>query len=262
MSAGNMLQKSPGLLPRLIVALVIAAGSGSLNAQVLEQSIATETGITRDAAQAQQQINQVDEQTQALIDEYRRTISETESLRIYNNQMQAIVNNQESEIVSINRQLEGLETTNREVVPLMIQMAERLGQLVRADLPFRLEERIRRADGLVNLLDQSDITTSEKYRLIVEAYQAEMEYGRTMEGYRGALPDGQQVEFLRVGRTLLFWQSLDGSETGWWNPNQRQFERLADRYRLPVSDGLAIARNQVAPDLIRLPVPAPVAAEN
>jgi hypothetical protein len=240
---------------------VLAVCAFGANAQVLDRSIDTENRITREAAQAQQQINRVDEETQQLIDQYRRTISETESLRIYNNQLQAIVNNQEAEIVSINEQLDGLESTNREVVPLMIDMARRLGQLVRADLPFRLEERIRRADNLINILDHSDITTSEKYRLILETYQAEIEYGRTTEAYRGALPDGQQVEFLRIGRTLLYWQSLDGRDTGWWNPAERRWERLSDRYRLPVSDGLAIARNQVAPDLVRLPVPAPVAVE-
>ncbi|MCA1780184.1 MAG: DUF3450 domain-containing protein, partial [Xanthomonadaceae bacterium] len=105
------------------------------------------------------------------------------------------------------------------------------------------------------------VTTSEKFRRILEAYQSELELGRTTEGYRGRLPDGQQVDFLRIGRTLLFYQSLDGSRTGWWNPNSRQYEELGDRYRLPVSDGLAIAQNQVAPDLVRLPVPAPTEAE-
>jgi len=238
--------------------LIVATG---LSAQVLERSIETENRISRQAAEAQEQINQIDEETQQLIDEYRRVIAESESLRLYNDQMQAIVNNQEEEKASINEQLDGLEETNRDVVPLMIEMAERLGQLVRADLPFRLDERTGRADNLVDLLDQSDITNAEKYRLIIEAYQGEIEYGRTTEAYRGALPDGQQVEFLRIGRTLLYWQSLDGNDTGWWNPNERRFERLSDEYRLPVSDGLAIAKNQVAPDLIRLPVPAPVQGE-
>lgn len=241
----------------LMLGAGLAVGATLVHAQVLDRSIETENRITRQAAQAQQQINQLDEETQQLVEEYRRVINETDSLRTYNRQMQAIVDNQISEIESINNQLEGLEQTNRDVVPLMIEMAERLEQLVRADVPFRLEERLERAENMVDLLDRSDITTSEKYRLILEAYQAEMEYGRTMEAYRGALPDGQQVEYLRIGRTLLFWQSLDGKSTGWWNPNSREVERLGDRYRLSVSDGISIARNQIAPDLIRLPVPAP-----
>jgi len=245
-----------------LLGAALAIGAAGAQAQVLDRSLDTENRITREAAQAQQQINRVDEETQQLIDQYRRTISEVQSLTIYNDQLQSIVNNQESEIASINEQLEGLESTNREVVPLMIQMAERLGQLVQADMPFRLQERSDRARRLVNMLDDSNITTSEKYRLILEAYQAEIEYGRTTEAYSGSLPDGQRVEFLRIGRTLLYWQSGDGRDTGWWNPNTRQFETLGDQYRLPVNDGLAIARNQVAPDLIRLPVPAPVAAED
>ncbi len=245
----------------LLGAALTISASGA-HAQVLDRSIDVENRITREAAQAQQQINRVDEETQQLIDQYRRTISEVQSLTIYNNQLEAIVNNQEAEIASINEQLSGLESTNREVVPLMIEMASRLGQLVSADMPFRLDERSSRAQRLVNMLDDSDITNSEKYRLILEAYQAEIEYGRTTEAYTGTLPDGQRVEFLRIGRTLLFWQATDGSDTGWWNPTNRQFERLGAEYRLPVSDGLAIAKNQVAPDLIRLPVPAPVPAES
>ena len=241
-------------------ALVLSAVSAQ--AQVLDRSIDTENRITREAAQAQQQINRVDEETQQLIDQYRRTISEANSLKIYNDQLQSIVTDQEREIASINEQLEGLEETNRDVVPLMIDMANRLGQLVEADMPFRLEERTDRARRIVSMLDDSDITDSEKYRLIVEAYQGEIEYGRTTEAYAGELPDGKRVQFLRIGRTLLFWQAMDGTDTGWWNPSNRQFEQLGPEYRLPVSDGLAIARNQVAPDLIRLPVPAPVAAEN
>ncbi len=244
-----------------VLGAALAVSTWGVHAQVLDRSIDMENRITREAAQAQQQINQVAEETQTLVDQFRRVISETDSLRIYNNQMQAIVNNQEAEIISINEQLDGLERTNREVVPLMIDMAGRLGQLVRADLPFRLDERTRRADSIVNMLDDANITTSEKYRLILEAYQAEIEYGRTTEAYQAALPDGQQVEFLRIGRTLLYYQSLDGSMTGWWNHDSRQFEALSARYRQSVSDGLAIARNQVAPDLIRLPVPAPSPAE-
>ncbi len=252
-----MTQAFPVLTRLSCLLLVSTCLVVTANAQVLDRTIETENRIARDAAQAQRRINQVDSETQALIDEYRRVVSEADSLRTYNDQLQRIVNNQESEIESINRQLVELETTNRDVVPLMIEMAETLVRLIQADVPFRLESRLERANNLVSFLDRSDITTSEKYRLILEAYQDELEFGRTMEGFRGALPNGQQVEFLRVGRTLLFYQSLDGRTTGWWNPRERRFEVLPDRYRLPVSDGLEIAYNRVAPDLVRLPVPAP-----
>lgn len=230
-------------------------------AQVLDRSIQLEERIARDAAQAQSQINQIAGQTDSMVSEYRLVLGEIESIRIYNDLLQRTVDSQVREITNINDQLERLEETNRNVVPLMIEMAETLPRLVEADVPFRVEERMNRAQTLIDALDRSDVTTSEKFRRILEAYQSEIELGRTTEGYRGQLPTGQRVDFLRIGRTLLFYQSLDGSETGWWNPNTREFERLSDRYRLPVSDGLAIAQNQVAPDLVRLPVPAPKEAE-
>ena len=236
------------------VALTLAT---TASAQVLERSIETENQITRNAAQVQSQINQVADQTEDIVAEYRALLNEIESLRIYNDQLQRVVNSQEEEIVQINDDLANLEATNRDVVPLMIEMAERLPTLIQADMPFRVEERLNRAEFLVDALDLADVTTSEKYRRILEAYLDEVELGRTTEAYGASLPSGQEVNFLRVGRTLLFYQSLDGTETGWWNPNARQFEQLDDSYRLPVSDGLAIAQNQVAPDLVRLPVPAP-----
>ena len=145
----------------------------------------------------------------------------------------------------------------------MIEMANRLGQLVSADMPFRLDERSSRAQRLVNMLDDSDITNSEKYRLIIEAYQAEIEYGRTTEAYTGTLPDGQRVEFLRIGRTLLFWQATDGSDTGWWKSHQSTIRAAGCGNIVSRSEMVwRSPKNQVAPDLIRLPVPAPVPAES
>ncbi|MDT8410242.1 MAG: DUF3450 domain-containing protein [Wenzhouxiangellaceae bacterium] len=246
--------------------LALCAGCGlalmqAASAQVLDRSIQTEERIARDAAQAQAQINQIADETENLVNDYRVVLNEIESMRIYNDLLQKTVNSQQAEIENIEQELTTLEQTNRDVVPLMIEMAETLPRLIQADMPFRVEARIARAEGLIEALDRADVTTSEKYRRILEAYQSEIELGRTTEGYRGQLPNGQQVDYLRIGRTLLFYQSLDGTDTGWWNPNTRQFERLDDRYRLAVSDGLAIAQNQVAPDLVRLPVPAPTKAE-
>src|SRR5690625_247930 len=256
-----MSQLSTPMTRLLVLGSGLVLGVLTANAQVLDRGIDAENRITQQAAEDQARINQVDEQTQRLVDEYRQVLAETESLREYNKQMENVVGNQEKEIVSINKQLDGLEETNRDVVPLMIEMSDALLKLVQADMPFRQKERVDRAKNIIDSLDRSDITNSEKYRLIVEAYQVELEYGRTMEAYRGALPDGQQVEFLRIGRTLLFWQSLDGRNTGWWNPNSRSFERLEDRYRLPVRDALHSAINQVAPDLMSRPVTAPESEE-
>jgi hypothetical protein len=226
----------------------------------LEALIQAETRINQDAAESQQRVSGLAEEAQGLLEEFRSVLRETEALRIYNDNLERIVADQRAEIHSIDRQLAGLEETNRGVVPLMLEMIETLGRMVEADVPFRIEERRARVASLRSMMDQAEVTAAEKYRRVIEAYQDELEFGRSTEAYSASLPgSGQTVEFLRVGRTLLFYQSSDGKVTGWFNPVSRVFEEVPDRYRREVREGLAMARNQQAPDLVVLPVPAPEA---
>ena len=240
--------------------------TGTLLAQsaTLDSSIAIASQINTRAVQSQNTITNLSEQTQDLLTQYRSVISEVESLKIYNSQLEKVVADQEREVTSINTQLEGLEATNRGVVPLMLEKIEMLGRIVETDVPFLIDARRNRVVALSEMVDRADVTTSEKYRRVMEAYQAELEYGRTTEAYSGRLPEsagGNVVDFLRVGRTLLLYQSKDGEDTGWWNPGTRSFEPLSNEYRLDVKEGLEIAMNQKAPNLVKLPVMAPAVAQ-
>jgi regulator of replication initiation timing len=240
-----------------------AVALSSAQAQVIfDNTVGTENKINSDAAASQRRVSQLAQQTADLLAQYRAVVNETENLRIYNDQLEKVVTDQRADIVSINQQLEGLENTNRGVVPLMLEMIDTLAQIVEADMPFRLEERRERVLGLRDMMDRSDVTISEKYRRIIEAYQGELEYGRTTEAYSEALPTtGQTVEFLRIGRTLLVYQTSDQETTGWYNPSTQTFEALPDKYRLEVKEGLSIARNEKAPSLVTLPVPGPEVAQ-
>jgi regulator of replication initiation timing len=236
---------------------------GTASGQSLDSSVQLEKKINADSAKSQNRVSGLARQTQDLLTEYRGVVRETESLRIYNDNLQRVVDDQRNEVESINRQLAGLEATNRGVVPLMLEMIVALEQIVEADVPFRIEERRARVERLQNMMDQAEVTASEKYRRVMEAYQSELEFGRTTEAYSDTLPTtGQTVDFLRVGRALLVYQTSDNSVTGWFNPRTRVFEELDDdRFRLEVKEGLAIARNEKAPNLVMLPVPGPEAAQ-
>ncbi len=260
----NAMPQKTGFKPLALgmAASAVLLVSGAQAQVLLDNTVGTESKINTDAAASQKRISQLAQQTADLIAEFRAVVRETESLRIYNEQLEKVVSDQRAEVVSINNQLEGLESTNRGVVPLMLEMIDTLDQIVEADMPFRLEERRERVLRLRDMMDQADVTTSEKYRRIMEAYQGELEYGRTTEAYSEALPTtGQTVEFLRIGRTLLLYQTSDQQTTGWFNPSTRTFEALPDRYRLEVKEGLSIARNEKAPDLVTLPVPGPEVAQ-
>jgi regulator of replication initiation timing len=247
------------MTPRsILLALGALCCAGVLQAQLLDSTVNKENKINQDAAASQKRVTSLAQQTSDLLAEYRAVVRETDALKIYNDQLEKVVTDQRDEVVSINRQLEGLEDTNRGVVPLMLEMVETLGQIVESDMPFRLEERRARVERLRSMMDQADVTTSEKYRRVMEAYQGEIEYGRTTESYSETLPTtGQTVDFLRVGRTLLVYQTPDQESTGWFNPTTREYEELPGRYRLEVKEGISIAKNEKAPNLVVLPVPGP-----
>ncbi len=229
----------------------------TVQAQSLNSSIQTQSKISADAKRSQQKISNLASQTQDLLNDFRQVVNETNGLKVYNAQLEKVVTDQRNEKKSITNQLAGLEATNRGVTPLMIDMVNMFDQIVEADMPFHIEQRRDRVVKLKKMLDRADVTTSEKYRRVMENYIAELEYGRTTEAYRGQLEDGTVVDFLRVGRTILLYQSSDLKRTGRYNVATRSFEDLGDEYRLEIKEGLAIANNEKAPDLVPLPVDAP-----
>jgi hypothetical protein len=143
-------------------------------------------------------------------------------------------------------------------------MVESLEQFVALDAPFLLDERRARIDDLKTLLHDPDITLAEKYRRVMEAYQVETDYGRTMEQYRGKLQaqgSDRQVDFLRIGRVALFYQSLDGRRAGIWDVASRSWKPLASEHHGALETAFRMARRQAAPDLLILPAPAPEGSE-
>ena len=95
---------------------------------------------------------------------------------------------------------------------------------------------------------------------ILEAYQIEMDYGRTLEAYRDELDaDGvsRTVDLVRVGRVGLYYQSLDGAQAGYWDRHARGWIDVDGADRLAIRQALRIARKQTAPELLRVQLPAP-----
>jgi chromosome segregation ATPase len=223
----------------------------------LQEQIATD----RDAAASQKRVDETSDSTRDLVLQYRQYLTETQSLREYTQQLEQQVKSQQTEIEFVQKQLVEIESTQRDVLPLMQRMLDTLARFVELDVPFQLEERTKRIAGLREMMTKADVTVSEKYRRIIEAYQIETEYGRTLEAYQGKLSDDKTVRFLRVGRVALLYQTLDGTETGYWDAASQKWV-VDDSYAQAVQKGFAIADKAVAPDLIEAPIPAPTDAKS
>jgi septal ring factor EnvC (AmiA/AmiB activator) len=198
-------------------------------------------------------------QTEEPAARYARAVAEAESFQRFNLQLEEQVRSQEEEIASIERQLVEIDTTNREVQPLMQQMVDTLARFVELDVPFLFEERTARVRNLQNIMGRADVSTSEKYRLILDAYQTELDYGQTIQAYEGRLgtgADARTVEFARLGRVSLMYRTLDGAETGYWDANQKTWV-VDPSYHDAVEEALRVAKEDGAPELLTVPVPAP-----
>jgi DNA repair ATPase RecN len=221
----------------------------------LDAALAEQKSSVQESARSQARVAQLADQTTELLGEYRAVIQRLDRIRLYNDNLEALLDDQAREEADIQRQLASFQEVQQDIVPLMLEMIDDLASFVELDMPFQLRERRNRIAQLKDAMGQSDVTVSEKYRQIMNAYQIEADFGRNVEAYEGTL-DERKVDFLRVGRILLAYQTPDRAETGFWNKNNGQWQ-IANEYRQDVADGLRIARKQAAPNLLRLPLPAP-----
>jgi len=232
----------------------------AVDSKKLKSSVKIQESVESAAIKSQKKIDGISDETDRMLTEYKLVLRQFDALNGYNNQVQKIVDGQVEELSSMDAQLTEIDSTNQGVIPLMSRMVETIQQFVQIDAPFLPKERSERVEGLKDLLDRADVTVSEKYRRIMEAYQVEMEYGRTIEAYTGDLKkDGntRSVDFLRIGRVALMYQTLDKKEAAVWDQDKKNWQLLSDEYRKPVSEGLKIANKQAPPNLIKLPIRTP-----
>ena len=228
--------------------------------EILGDSLFVQNDSTIDSKGSQEKITDLSVETQELLGEYRLVLQQIDRLIAYNDYVERLITDQEEQIVNINRQLQDFALIERGIVPLMLESIETLDRFIDLDVPFLLEERKDRVNRLRVIMNESDITVSEKFRQIMDAYQIETSFGSDIEAYTGFLEingESKQVDFLRIGRTSLTYQTPDQKETGFWNKQTQQWEDLPRKYTDYIKEGLRIAKKQITPDLIQLPVEAP-----
>lgn len=241
----------------LVAGVLTAAPVLAQDDEVLKPVVDEAAKINESAAKSQEKINGITDQIDSKLQQFKTLMKEIEGLEVYNTQLRKQINSQEQEMADLNAAIDEVSVVERQITPLMMRMIDGLAQFIELDMPFLPEERANRVADLRAMMDRADVAASEKFRRVMEAFQVEMDYGRTMEAYSGIHAiDGQErdVEFLRLGRTALIYQTRDASRQGVWNKQTRQWEELDSGYRTQITKGLRMAKKQLAPDLLMLPV--------
>ncbi len=187
-------------------------------------------------------------------------MKEVDGLIVYNTLLGRQIADQEQELSNLRTSIDSVTVIERQILPLLTRMIEGLERFVAADVPFLAEERSERVTGLRDLLGRADVSRSEMFRVVMEAWQIENDYGRTIFAYTGELEiDGtnREVDFLQIGRVAFIYQTPDGVNSGAWNQANREWVPLGSEYRNSIRQGLRLARNQVGPSLLLLPIAAP-----
>jgi len=237
-------------------ALVTATGS----AQEVQTLMAAISQNTKAAQVSQKKIDKVVDETRKIVEEYNAVNKEIDGLEVYNTLLERQIADQRAEMATLTESIDEVTVIERQILPLMMRMIDGLDKFVQLDVPFLEEERHKRVNFLRTMIERADVGVSEKLRRVLEAYQIENDYGRTIEAYRGSLEVGglnAEVDFLRIGRVALYYQTIDGVKSGVWDQKAREWAELPTTYRNQIKQGLRIAQKQVAPNLLLLPVSAP-----
>lgn len=224
-----------------------------LHGNQIDKSLNVIEKTNKELQNYQGQIDLLDEKNRSLLNEYKYTNKELQNTIKYNKQLEQLISSQEDEIKSVNKQLIEIEQTHKNIYPLMDKMIVSLEKLIQSDIPFLLEERTNRVNSLKNSLDRADIKTAEKFRIILEAFKIEYDYANTIESYEDLL-EGKTYTFLRLGRTALYYQSLDQKDHGYWNNQSKQWVNIDDTSaKSNIRKAIKIAQKQRNVELLELP---------
>ena len=213
-----------------------------------------------EASASQARVVRLSDEADEMLSEFKEQAKIVDGLEVYNAQMRATIAEQQRTIAQYDRSIEEVAELQRQIAPLMERMMVALEQFVELDIPFQLDDRRARLALIRDTFDDANVNIAEKFRLVLAAYQQEIAYGRAMDDYTGTLElDGQvrDVDFLRVGRIALLYQTSDQTSTGVWDKNAKQFVELGNEYRRPVAEGIRMAQALTTQSILELPIHAP-----
>jgi len=182
---------------------------------------------------------------------------EQEELILVRDQLRKSVDSYKTTIASLENKKTEISRISGELLPYLEEVFDRLGNRIDSDLPFLQDERRQRLQNLRKTLDDPEISTSEKFRKTMEAIFIETEYGNTVEVYQQRIMvEGKRilVDIFRLGRISLFFQTLDQTQSGYFNQAQSVWKTLPAEYNREINAAIEIGTKRRSADLLNLPV--------
>jgi len=253
-------------LKKVLIAALVTTGAlagtvAAVQASTLDSILKVGEAKNVAARKSQVKIDRLADETRDLLADYKTVVKQVDGLKVYNARLQRQIENQNKRVEKIEASISQVTIIQRQMTPLVIRMIDGLEQFVELDVPFAQEERMQRVEFLRSSLDRADVSVAEKFRGVLEAYNIELQYGRGMDTYRDSIELGgtqREVDFLRVGRIALVYQTTDGTISGAWDKSAGAWVDLpSGEYDAAIRKGIRIAKKQATIELLNMPVSAP-----
>jgi hypothetical protein len=228
-----------------------------VSAALVSDSLSVLNKTNQNGIDSQRKVDKLSLEEQAMLEEYRGLLHHIEYQDTYNQELRQLLVDQETEIAQLHEQLSQGQVTRMRIVPLMRSMSEALESFVVLDLPFHQNDRVAGMLQLNQRLRIPSLSIPDKFRLLLEAFQIENDYGYSIEAYRDNLQlDGEtfSVDILRIGRIAIYYQTIDGKRSGYWDVEQRVWTPLPESENHQIMTALRVAKKQRAPQLLSLPM--------
>jgi hypothetical protein len=178
-------------------------------------------------------------------------------LQVLNAEARKAVEDKTQNLASLEKQLEDMEKTSKEIEPFLGVVYERLVRSLQESPPFLAVERKARVENLGLILKDDGMTISEKFRRLAEALMVEVEYGGTVDVYPETIQlSGKEirVRVLRLGRVSLFCQSLDRKVSGVYDVASGTWQALPKPYNKDMDTAVEIASKRRPAQIVTLPL--------
>lgn len=262
MSSHELYKTNKNRVAAALLAMGLSFGSPTM-ADPTDDLINAGLARTNAGAASQKRIDQISENTDKIIRKFQQEAKVVENLRAYNDRMRRTIAAQEKAMVDLERSIEEASLIERQIVPLMMRMIEGLDKFVQADVPFEREKRLERVERIRGYLTNANISAAERFRQVLQAYSTEAGYGKTLNVYTDTLTvEGEElaVNVLQVGRVGLYYQTLDGKQSGHWNREAGAWESLGSSHNAGIQKAIRVMQDKEAKEtLLELPIAAPEA---
>lgn len=255
----TMLIKSNARRAMLACAAAALAVTAAMPAQAqLESALSAARQSTASSAAAQRQVNEADDVAGSAVREYRAVLQQLDNTKLFVAQQQIFLDSQTSEINSVRNQLGTVEQIKQGMSPMMLRMTVELEDSIRADVPFRLTERLARVQRVQAALANPAVSPAEQYRQVLNAYKIEATYGYSTESYQGVHPEepGNVVDFIRFGRTSYIFLDKRDDSAKRYDMGSGSWVQLDEVDTRQLRQTIRVAREQAAPEVIYAPVMA------